>query len=99
MKITYRKKQELKGLFGTGIQIEFEKEEKSSVDSIVEKFKSLGYIITKSPISVNFYKNGSCFFGLQSRMDHENMLNESLPLLKEFDNTLTTEILFYDNYM
>lgn len=109
MKITYRTKQKYgKGFHGTGIQVDYKDSELAKVEQLVSKLTALGYKYSKSPFpigwsrkdgmnqSAGFYKDGSHIFGLQTTPEHKNLLEESLPILKEYDTTVTNVVYLYE---
>lgn len=111
MKITYRTKQKYgKGFHGTGIQVDYKDSELSNVEQLASKLIALGYKYSKSPFpigwcrkdgmnqSAGFYKGGSKMFGMQTTNEHKKLLEESLPILKEYDATVTNVVHLYEEH-
>ncbi len=111
MKITYRTKQKYgKGFHGTGIQVDYKDSELAKVEQLADKLTALGYKYSKSPFpkgynslnehnqSAGFYKGGSKMFGMQTTNEHKKLLEESLPILKEYDATVTNVVHLYEEH-
>lgn len=104
MKITYRQKQKYgKGFFGTGIQIGYDAKEAHVVEQIKARLLPLGFKFQPSPtfpsgvLKCFFHKDGTLIFGLQTAKENKEFIEQSYPILLEYDPNMSKTILEYDN--